>query len=29
MSINWDRLEEFTSFATPDEIEEQTKKKTE
>jgi hypothetical protein len=27
MSINWDRLEEFTSFATPDEIEEQTKKK--
>lgn len=27
MSINWDRIEEFTSFATPDEIEEQTKKK--
>lgn len=26
-SINWDRIEEFTSFATPDEIEEQTRKK--
>jgi hypothetical protein len=28
MSINWDRIEEFTSFATPDELESQTKKKT-
>lgn len=27
MSINWDRIEEFTSFSTPDEIEEQNKKK--
>ena len=27
MSINWDRLEEFNSFATPDEVAEQTKKK--
>lgn len=27
MSINWDRIEEFKSFATPDEVEEQTKKK--
>jgi hypothetical protein len=26
-TIAWDRLEEFNSFATPDEIEEQTKKK--
>ena len=26
-SIAWDRIEEFNSFATPDEIEEQTKKK--
>lgn len=28
MSINWDRIEEFTSFATPDELESLTKKKT-
>jgi hypothetical protein len=27
MSINWDRIEEFTSFSTPDEIEKQNKKK--
>lgn len=27
MSINWDRIEEFTSFATPDEIDFETRKK--
>lgn len=27
ISIHWDRMEEFSSFQTPDEIEEQTKKK--
>jgi hypothetical protein len=27
-SIAWDRIEEFTSFQTPDEVEEQTRKKT-
>jgi hypothetical protein len=28
ISIHWDRMEEFSSFQTPDEVEEQTKKKT-
>ena len=27
ISIHWDRMEEFSSFQTPDEVEEQTKKK--
>lgn len=27
MSINWDRIEEFSSFTTPDELEKQNKKK--